>query len=577
MSSFNTQTPDVLTQFLSNRFQLSSTNLLTSSSLPEMQGVVPVFAVSVLSTPATTGQHSPAPTPPPVFDSFATYTTTPLGDVWFNIIHILPRFINFGNILTTTTRTIDIYNAFLFEPHDLQAFINNAGAGTNITDLPTLPYTIPPQESLLLTLQITPDGAPTFNTTLDFDIDEPYLLQIPVQGTRIVMFPFEPETPLVERLQFLTDVFPHKDGTEQRVSLRRAPRQVFDMKLRREDGPERQRVDFLLFDWQSRVFGLPMWHEPTPLTGNVTAGATSINVQDTSLSDFRVGGLAIIYESETKFDALEVTAVGPTSISFNTPVTQSYSASDDVRVMPLRTAITSQPARESKYAVNLCDFDLTMRVLDNDVDLSDLTGWPTYNSKILLSDPNAISGTLDGLIERELVVFDGSGGGKFSQVSTWNRARHSSAKTFISSSRSRLWAIRKLLHALRGRQVSFYLPTFTQDVTLAATYLSGGASLTVVNVGYSRYAKQRTPKLDIRIILNNGTIFNRTITASSEVDASTEQLTLSSSISQNIAPSDVARIEFLEKVRIDSDEIVIEHRSANGEANIGFPVKVVLE
>ncbi len=572
MSSFPAYVSDVLTGL---RIAQSGN---MAGPLVRMENAVPAVTLNALGNPDESASlFDGSPTPGPPVDTHVCHVPEDIGDVWFDIIHILPRSIILGNILTTITRQIDVYNAFLYEPHDLQSFINNAGAGTSITDLPTLPFTIPPQESLLLTLQVTPDGAPTINTTLDFDTDEPYLLQIPIQGTRIVMFPFEPETPLIERLQFLTDVFIHKDGTEQRVSLRKAPRQVFDMKLRREDGVERQQVDFLLFDWQSRVFGLPMWHEPTPLTGDVTAGATSINVQDTTLSDFRVGGLAIIYESETKFDALEVTAVGPTSISFNTPVTQDYSAAAGIRVMPLRTAITSQPAKESKYAVNLCDFDLTMRVLDNDVDLSDLTGWPTYNSKILLSDPNAITGTLDGLIERELTVFDGSGGGKFSQVSTWNRARHSSAKTFVSTTRSRLWAIRKLLHALRGRQVSFYLPTFTKDVTLASLYLSGSPAITIVNVGYTRHAKQRTPKLDLRIILNDGTTFTRTVTNSSEVDASTEQLTLSSVIAQNIAPGDVARIEFLEKVRIDSDEIVIEHRSANGEANIGFPVRVVLE
>jgi uncharacterized protein YqfB (UPF0267 family) len=475
------------------------------------------------------------------------------------------------------TVTLDVYNAYLFETKQLQDVINNLGGGASIIDLPSLPYNLAPQTSLILTLQVSPDGPSTINGTLDFDTDEPYLVQVRVSGTRVVVFPFEPEAPFIERLQFLTDVFVHKDGTEQRVSLRKAPRQVFDLKLRREDGVERQRVDFLLFDWQSRVFGFPMWHEPTLLTADVVAGATSINVQDATLSDFRVGSLAIIYESETKFDALEVATVGSTTISFSTSISQNYSAASGVRVMPMRTAISSQPAKEAKYAVNLCDFDLTMRVLDNDVDLSDLTGWPTYNSKILLSDPNAITGTLDGLIERELTVFDGSGGGKFSQVSTWNRARHSSAKTFVSTTRSRLWAIRKLLHALRGRQVSFYLPTFTKDVTLAVSYSSGSAAITIVNVGYSRYAKQRTPKVDVRVILNDGTIFTRTIANSSEIDVNTEQLTLSSAISQNISPSDVSRIEFLEKVRIDSDEIVIEHRSANGEANIGFPVKVVLE
>lgn len=566
--------PDVMTRFLTNRFLLTHSQDL-DEQLGQMENAVPALTVAALTTPGQTALlTNNAPTPAPVFAAFDTVLPAGMGDNWFNRLHILPRSLILGNILTTITRQLDIYNAFLFEAHDLQAFINNAGVGTSITDLPTLPYTIPPQESLLLTLEVTPDGAPTINTTLDFDTDEPYLLQIPIQGTRIVMFPFEPEAPLRERLLFLTDVLEAKDGTEQRVSLRLAPRQEFDLKLLREDGPERQKIDFLMFDWQSRVFGLPIWTEPAYVTSPITAGQTSVNVDDTTLADFRADGLAIVYESEDKFDALEVQSVGPTTVNFKTPIQNNYATG--VRVMPLRTAITSQPAQEKKYAVNLAEFNITMRVLDNSVDLSSTSGWPTYNSKVLLSDPNAIETTLDGDINRQITVFDSSAG-KFSQNSTWNRARHGSAKTFITRTRSALWSVRRLLHALRGSQVSFYLPTFTKDITLSTTYLSGASALTIVNVGYTRYAKQRTPKVDIRIILNNGTIFNRTITNSAEIDPLTEQLTLSSTISQNIAPSDIARIEFLEKVRIDNEEITIEHRSSNGEAKIGFPVRVVLE
>lgn len=567
--------PDVMTRFLTNRLLLTHTQDL-DEALVRMEGVVPARTVETL---ASLGQTmlltNNAPTPGPVFAAFSTVLPDGMGDYWFDRLHILPRSLILGNILTTITRQLDIYNAFLFESHDLQAFINNAGAGTSITNLPGLPFTILPQESLLLNLEVTPDGPATINTTLDFDTDEPYLLQIPIQGTRIVMFPFEPEAPLTERIQFLTDILEAKDGTEQRVSLRLAPRQEFDLKLLREDGPERQKVDFLLFDWQSRVFGLPIWTEPAYTTSAITAGQTSVNVDDTTLGDFRAGGLAIVFESEDKFDALEVLSIGPTVINFNTPVLNNYAAG--VRVMPLRTAITTQPAQEKKYAVNLAEFNLTMRVLDNGGDLASVSGWPTYNSKVLLSDPNAIDTTLDGNIARQITVFDSAGVGKFSLGSTWNRARHGSAKTFITRTRSALWSVRRLLHALRGSQVSFYLPTFTKDITLATLYLSGSSALTIVNVGYTKYAKQRTPKVDIRIILNNGTIFTRTITASAEIDPLTEQVTLSSTIGQNINPSDVARIEFLEKVRIDGEEITIEHRSSNGEAKIGFPVRVVLE
>lgn len=565
MSSFPTYNNDVLLGF---RLPQSGN---MAGPLVRMENAVPS---DLLTQDDEASVYDDSPTPAPVFEMHQSHVPEDIGDVWFNIIHVLPRSITLGNILTTITRQLDIYNAYLYEPHDLEAFINNAGAGTSITDLPALPYTIPPQESLLLTLEVTPDGAPTINTTLDFDTDEPYLLQIPIQGTRIVMFPFEPEAPLTERLLFLTDVLEATDGTEQRISLRKAPRQEFVMKLLREDGPERQKIDFLMFDWQSRVFGLPIWTEPSFLTAAVLAGVTTVNVDDTTLADFRVGGLAIVYESEDKFDALEVVSVGPTSIGFNTPLLNDYGAG--TRVMPLRTCMTSTPAREKKYAVNLAEFEITMRVLDNDVDLSSTSGWPTYNSKVLLSDPNAIEQTLDGSIQRQITVFDGATG-KLSQSSTWNRARHGSAKTFITRTRAGLWSVRRLLHALRGRQVSFYLPTFTKDISLKTLYLSGGSALTIFNVGYTRYAKQRTPKLDIRIILKNGTTFTRTITNSAEVDPTTEQLTISSSIAQNIDPNDVLRIEFFEKVRIDNEEITILHQDANGTAKIGFPVKVVLE
>jgi hypothetical protein len=495
------------------------------------------------------------------------------GDDWFEMIHVIPRSFSFGNILTTIFRTVDIFNAYRRETHTFIDFINNAGQGTSITNLPSLPYIMPPLTGLLLTLQVTPDGAPTINTTLDFEFDT-NTESIPISGTRIVMFPFEPEAPLTERLLFLTDVFEHVDGTEQRVSLRLAPRQEYDLKLLRDDGPERQKIDFLMFDWQSRVFGLPVWTEPSFLTSAATAGQSSVNVDDTSLADFRTGGLAIVFTDENNFDALEIASIGPTVLNFVTPLQLNYGVG--TRVMPLRTAITTTPAKEKKYAVNLAQFDITMRVIDNDTDLSSTAGWPTYNSKVLLSDPNAIEQTLDGQIERQITVFDGDTG-KLSQTSTWSRARHGSAKTFITRTRAGLWSVRKLLHALRGKQVSFYLPTFTKDVSLQATYTSGSPALTIFNVGYTRYAKQRTPKLDIRIILNDGTIFTRTITNSAEVDANVEQLTLSSAIGQNITIAQLKRIEFLEKVRIDNEEITILHQDANGTAKVGFPVKVVLE
>ena len=510
--------------------------------------------------------------PSPVFDVPGNLFYTYRND-WFNKVHIIPRSIAFGNILSSQTRNLDVYNAYLPQSVIFSSFVNNAGTGTSITNLPSLPATILPQEGLLLTLQVTPDGVPQFNATLDFGFNVG-TSKLPVTGSRIVLFPFRPETPLIERLRFLTDILEHKDGTEQRISLRKAPRQEFDLTLLLEDGPERQRYDNLMFDWQARVFGLPMWHEPTFLASAASAGATSINVGSTDFADYRVGGLAVIYSSETSFETIEITSVGPTAINFSSPLASTWPAGTEV--YPVRTAICRPNTRKERYPTNLQGAKLTFRVLDNDVSLASTAAFNTLLGKVILDDANAIDGTLQESIDRRVYELD-SETGKFSAATAWSRSRSGSAKTFVTRTRQRLWEVRQLLHALRGPQTSFYLPTFYRDLTPAVNLVSGNSTITIVNVGYSRYAKARQPKNQIRVWLANGTSLDRTVTAAAEVDASTEQLTVDTPWPSNIAVSSITRVELVEKVRIDGDDITIEHRDSLGSARIGFPVRSVLE
>jgi len=548
---------------------------LTAGTVGRMTLSIPTLdlATDTLDNEAILYDSSPTPAPPYAF--LPSHCLNYIGDFWFDLIHVLPRRIDLGNILTTVEQELDVYNAFLYLPKDLETVVNNAGDGTSIPNLPGLPVTIPAQRSQTMTFEVTPDGQPVIDSSIVFGTEESYDISVPVTGTRIVMFPYEPESPMTERLKFLTNVMESIDGSEQRVSIRLAPRQEFDFIIMREDGIERQRYELLMFDWQARVFGTPVWTEPSTTTGAITASDTIINVDDTSLSDYRVNGLAIVYESETKWDALEVSTVGATSITFKSPILNSYAVG--TRVMPVRTSIVSGAIQEKRYPVNLSSFAMTMRVLDNEVDLSDTSGWPTYNGKILLSDPNVIAESMNASLILNTVVFDSAGAGKFSQTTSWSRGKRASGKAFITRSRTALFALRKLLHAFRGQQVSFYLPTFSNDILLADTYVSGTPSFLIYNVGYSQYARQRTPKLDMRIILNDGTVFTRTITASAVVDADTEQVTLSTTIGQNIEPGDVHRIEFIEPVRITNEDITIQHADDNGTARVSFPVISVVE
>lgn len=514
----------------------------------------------------------PVPGPPP--SVFVAKPILHFGDFWFDRVHILPRGLEFGNVISTILEDIEIYSAFLATPQTLLDFINNAGVGTDITDLPSLPTVLAPQRSLFLTLEVLPQGQPTVDTTLDFQISLPYLLQIPISLNRIVAFPYEPEAPLRERLLFLTDILEHVSGSEQRISLREAPRREFDFQILLERGLDRQRLELLLFDGQNRVFGVPVWIEPTRLTADASVGQTSVNVESTAFASFREGGLAILYVSETEFEIVEITTFSATVLNIATPLENTFSAG--IRVMPLRPFTMPRPARDRRWAMNLTEYSFTLLEAVDREDLSDVSAWPEYDGKVLLDDPNAISTTLDSSLDRNLVLIDGETG-EYLLDGRWDRNRRSTTKRFIIRGREHLWQVRQLLYGLRGRQISFWLPTFSDDLRLVLDYTSGGGSITVANVGYAANAQTRVPKRDIRVTLTDGTVLLRRISSATEIDEDTEQLALSTTIPQNIDVGDVRRIEFLELVRIDTDRISLQHFNANGEAEVSFPVRTVFE
>ena len=107
---------------------------------------------------------------------------------------------------------------------------------------------------------------------------------------------------------------------------------------------------------------------------------------------------------------------------------------------------------------------------------------------------------------------------------------------------------------------------------------SGGATMTITNVGYNQFVQNRAPKNKFRVVLNDGTVIPPvTVLSSAPIDASTEQITFTTTWPSTIQIADIKRVEIFEKVRLDSDDVSITHENALGQARINFPVKVVFE
>jgi hypothetical protein len=97
------------------------------------------------------------------------------------------------------------------------------------------------------------------------------------------------------------------------------------------------------------------------------------------------------------------------------------------------------------------------------------------------------------------------------------------------------------------------------------------------NIGYALQVNDRWSRQVFRMHLKDGTILIRTIVGSAELSKTEEQLTVDTVWPYDILTTDIERIEFLEKIRFDSDDIMIIHRNALGEAQCVVPTVEVTD
>lgn len=490
------------------------------------------------------------------------------GKYFFEMVHHVPALIELGNVLTTNVEEIEIYNAYSVDAQSLTAAAANAGIGVDFQGLPALPATIDPQSSLTFDVVISTEGPPNIDGTLDFTLSIGSF-SIAVTGSRVIMFAFEPEQPMEETLETKTDVITAANGDEQRISIRKHPRQSLQMMLRVPEGDSLRRLDSLLKGWHSRVFGVPIWWEGRMLSGDITTADTVINV-DTRYGDFRAGSLAIVWADDETFDALEIASTTDSTITFTSPFTQDFTATETL-VMPLRVANMDPVISRERYLKNLMDIKVRFRVLDNEADIADASTFPTHNSKVLLSEPNKVGGdTVQDDLFREIHIVD-NGIAAPLQFSDWVTSHPITKKGFLGDSLKRVWEVRQLFHELRGSQVSFYLPTFYNDLVVTQNLASGAFLMDIENIGYDSYIQAEEPFRSVEIELNDGTLIHRQVLSSTVIDSDTERLTVDVAWDSLVDYTTIVRVSYCRLVRIADDKITLTHqRPGDAEINVNI-------
>lgn len=489
---------------------------------------------------------------------------------FFNRIHIQYQALDLGNLISTQTVEFTVFSTF-FEGRILNSITPTNADGLTLT--PPLGETYPqpyaPWEERQYVLQIDVDGPPTIDASYLWDFDNrDYTMT--VTGRRVVTWFIPPNwrSPVVERIEFSTNIITAFDGSEQRLARRGdSARWFLEYRWDAVENDARY-IENTIFGWGPRIWAVPIWQHGQNIGSNLVPGATSI-LADTADLDFHVGGLAVLMnpENPTVFEAFEVLEVNPTSITPKRPTTGSWPASSTY-IYPARTARMTQYPQMTRWTSQVLSGAVSWRM--EEPLRRTAASETTYRSYPILEQKPEWSTDPQATYERKMATLDFTFSAPFIDDES-GLAEPAFVQRWFFTTRAEVEAFRQFLFARRGKQKAIWIPSFADDLEVVTTVSAAQINLDVRACGLTSLVAGEVHKRDLRIQMTDGTVFYRRASAYVEVDATTERLTIDSALGAVYEPGDFALISWMSLMRLDSDSIEITHQTGQYSGSVtGF-------
>lgn len=473
-------------------------------------------------------------------------------DDYYNRIHVVPRVLDIGNLLSVQTRQAVVWNAYLTS-QALASIDEDETVGLTESGI-TAPSTFAPLQESTFNVTVDTEGPASIDAlyTFNFPAESPTLSVI---GRRVVVFGYAPNwtEPVRERLSWLTDVLPAIAGTEQRIGLRGVPRRAMEYEFVARDRTESIRLETMLLGWQSRLLAVPVWTDMQSIASTLPAGSTSISCT-TTVYEFAANGLLVLWRGPHDYEAVEIASVGAGSLTLKSPTLATWPAG--TRIYPVRLG----RMQERQKLVRETNHHITGKMVFNFIDHPGVTaadsgdtfaGYRVYLGRTDWAEPVEVEAL------RQLEVLDYETGAAWvddiSGLAALLKSWH-----WTMGTRAEVVALRAWLHARAGRLMPFWSPTQGDDIEVLAPIGSSDTAITIRNMGYKRYIDGRVDRRHIAIETKAGTRYYRTITAASEIDDETETLAIDSALGATVQVADIKRVRFMHLVRLDSDDVEIE-------------------
>lgn len=469
-------------------------------------------------------------------------------DDFYNRIHISPLNVDVGNLTSEQFITVEVFNGYLINKTLATISQFNADGITITGDTPPAGYN--PLQSKTYELRVTTDGPPDINAIFRFLWDLPVdTRDVIIVGSRIVAMPYIFESPMQETLEWKTQLFQSNNGSEQRVRLRKAPRQRMSVNYPLPHA-ELQRAFNLAYGWLTRRWAVPLWSEAQQITDGIPSGAQTITI-DTQVADFRVGGLIIVWQSERQSVTAKIISMTPTEMSLDKPINQAY-LSPWVAPVRIGRVLGNITRRTDGYSSSL---GMTYEFTDN-VDLGRLGSPVQYLGNDVLEDAGMLSDeneVVEQLTARVDVVDYGTG--VLSTFSPWQYNHIRRTYRVVLQGLNDIWEFREWLHRRAGRITPFWKPTFENNIRVIHEGLVTFAML----VRADNFKEFGSKHNHIALHMKDGRLLLRTVLDIAIVDSDSLLLNMDEALDSDA--SEIGFVSFVTLHRLDADRIELNWQS----------------
>ena len=368
-----------------------------------------------------------------------------------------------------------------------------------------------------------------------------------------------------EVLEWRTDVLQARTG-EQRIALRSLPREIVTFRHRCDARTIARAVELVRAGF-AEEWSVPLWHMAQQPMVDLVQGDLEIAI-DTSVADFRAGGFAAIALDGGDGVLVAIDSIQADRLILVEPlilaVPATMVAARRITVAPVRAGVLASGVEIERRRQNDGTVSATFLLRDAAALMAPVL--PSYLGYPVQTDPSLTRAPITASLRRAIEYVD-NGFGPVVIEPLRDVFERGETITLKAQGPAERWALRRWLWSLRGRQASFWLPTWGRELQLQAAMTSGSAQMRVAPVAGLTACVGRKILLE----MPSGSRF-RTITAA-VAEGPVHRLTISSNLGEPVVIG--TKVHFLTLVRSDSDRVEIQHGTLASE--ITLPVVEVSE